>query len=59
LGVRIAPTFRSGIEDEKLAALAEINIMGANQEEHHRIKTFVQEYEEFLKLHGFNAGNFG
>lgn len=24
-----------------------------NQDEHHKKKTFTQEYEEFLKLHGF------
>jgi|SRR3972149_704264 len=26
----------------------------ANQEEHHRKKTFTQEYEEFLSAHGFS-----
>lgn len=31
----------------------------ANQEEHHRKKTFHQEYEEFLKVHGFGTSNFG
>lgn len=25
-----------------------------NQEKHHKIKTFSQEYEEFLSIHGFN-----
>jgi len=30
-----------------------------NQEEHHKKKTFVQEYDEFLKLHGFDKNNFG
>ncbi|MGQ0828417.1 MAG: IS200/IS605 family transposase [Bacteroidota bacterium] len=25
-----------------------------NQEEHHKKKTFIQEYEEFLKLHSFS-----
>ena len=25
----------------------------ANQEEHHRIKTFQEEYEEFIKNYGF------
>jgi len=29
-----------------------------NQEEHHKKKSFMQEYDEFLKLHGFE-GNFG
>ena len=27
-----------------------------NQEEHHKKKTFAQEYDEFLKIHGFNKG---
>ena len=31
----------------------------AKQEEHHRTKTFAQEYDEFLKAHGFSASNFG
>jgi REP element-mobilizing transposase RayT len=31
----------------------------ANQEEHHRKKTFMQEYNEFLKAHGFNKDEFG
>ncbi len=26
----------------------------ANQEEHHKKKTFEQEYDEFMKLHGFH-----
>ena len=30
-----------------------------NQEEHHKKKTFMQEYEEFLKLHGFMRNDFG
>ena len=30
-----------------------------NQEEHHKKKTFMQEYEEFLKLHGFKRSDFG
>jgi len=30
-----------------------------NQEEHHKKKTFTQEYDEFLKLHEFNQNNFG
>jgi REP element-mobilizing transposase RayT len=30
-----------------------------NQEEHHKKKTFSQEYDEFLKLHGFNRSDFG
>jgi putative transposase len=31
----------------------------ANQEEHHRKKTFIQEYNEFLKTHGFSNEDFG
>lgn len=31
----------------------------ANQEEHHRKKTFEQEYIEFLAAHGFKASDFG
>jgi len=31
----------------------------AAQEEHHKKKTFEQEYDEFLKLHEFNKRNFG
>lgn len=30
-----------------------------NQEEHHKKKSFSQEYEEFLKFHGFDKNNFG
>jgi len=30
-----------------------------NQEEHHKKKTFGQEYDEFLKLHGFDNIEFG
>jgi REP element-mobilizing transposase RayT len=30
-----------------------------NQEEHHKKKTFLQEYEDFLKAHGFNRSDFG
>ena len=30
-----------------------------NQEEHHKKKTFNQEYNEFLKLHGFSNKSFG
>ncbi len=31
----------------------------ANQEEHHRKKTFAEEYEEFLSAHGFSKSYFG
>ena len=30
-----------------------------NQEEHHKKQTFTQEYESFLKLHGFERRDFG
>ena len=30
-----------------------------NQEEHHKKQTFTQEYESFLKLHGFERSDFG
>ena len=30
-----------------------------NQEEHHKQKTFMQEYEEFLVVHDFNKNYFG
>jgi putative transposase len=30
-----------------------------NQEEHHKKKTFAQEYDEFLKFLGFDKSNFG
>jgi REP element-mobilizing transposase RayT len=30
-----------------------------NQEEHHRKKTFTEEYELFLAEHGFNKNDFG
>ena len=30
-----------------------------NQEEHHTKKTFTEEYNDFLKAHGFNKNNFG
>ena len=26
----------------------------ANQKQHHSIKTFAQEFEEFIRIHGFN-----
>ncbi|MCW3127602.1 MAG: hypothetical protein JWO03_3260 [Bacteroidetes bacterium] len=30
-----------------------------NQEEHHRKKTFAEEYDDFLKVHGFEQKKFG
>ncbi|MGQ3683624.1 MAG: IS200/IS605 family transposase [Candidatus Loosdrechtia sp.] len=31
----------------------------ANQDEHHKKKTFAQEYDEFLKLHGLSKNGLG
>jgi REP element-mobilizing transposase RayT len=31
----------------------------ANQGEHHKVKTFAQEYDEFIKIHGFERKDFG
>ena len=31
----------------------------ASQEEHHKTKTFAQEYDDFLKVHGFDRADFG
>jgi REP-associated tyrosine transposase len=31
----------------------------ASQEAHHQKKTFMQEYEEFLLMHGFSRSDFG
>ncbi len=41
------------------SAIQNVRAYITNQEEHHKKKTFAQEYDEFLKLHGFNASNFG
>ncbi len=30
-----------------------------NQEEHHKKKTFMEEYNDFLKVHGFSRNDFG
>ena len=30
-----------------------------NQEEHHKKKTFLEEYNDFLKVHGFDKKDFG
>jgi REP element-mobilizing transposase RayT len=30
-----------------------------NQQEHHKKRTFAQEYEDFLKIHGFERKDFG
>ncbi len=41
------------------SAISKVTQYIANQEDHHRIKTFAQEYETFLTAHGFGASNFG
>ena len=41
------------------SALDRVRAYIANQEEHHKTKTFAQEYDEFLKAHGFSASDFG
>ena len=41
------------------SAIAKVRAYIANQEEHHKKKTFIQEYEEFLKVHGFKRSDFG
>ncbi|MEJ7673548.1 MAG: hypothetical protein WKF59_12785 [Chitinophagaceae bacterium] len=30
-----------------------------NQDEHHKKKTFTEEYKEFLSIHGFSRSDFG
>lgn len=30
-----------------------------NQDDHHKKKSFMQEYDDFLKLHGFTKNDFG
>lgn len=41
------------------SALDKVRQYILNQEEHHKKMTFAQEYEKFLRLHGFNKDNFG
>ena len=41
------------------SAIAKVRQYIENQEEHHRKKTFAQEYEEFLSVHGFSRSDFG
>ncbi len=36
------------------SAIGKVQQYIANQEEHHKKKTFTQEYEEFLRIHGFS-----
>lgn len=41
------------------SAIDKVRAYISNQQEHHRKKTFDQEYQEFLNAHGFVASNFG
>lgn len=41
------------------SGLVKVRAYIANQEEHHKKKTFTQEYDEFLKVHGFKRSDFG
>ena len=41
------------------SAIIKVRQYIGNQEEHHKKKTFMQEYEEFLVVHGFNKNHFG
>ena len=41
------------------SAISKVREYIANQEMHHQKKTFSQEYEGFLKAHGFSASPFG
>lgn len=41
------------------SGMAKVRQYIANQEVHHKVKTFAEEYEEFLKVHGFGTSNFG
>jgi len=41
------------------SAIVKVREYIANQEQHHLKKTFAQEYDEFLKAHGFERSDFG
>ena len=41
------------------SAIQKVRDYIARQEEHHKKKSFSQEYDEFLKIHGFSKSNFG
>ena len=41
------------------SAIVKVQNYIATQEEHHKIKTFSEEYEEFLIAHGFKANSLG
>lgn len=41
------------------SGIAKVRQYILNQEEHHKTKTFLEEYDDFLKIHGFNKNDFG
>jgi len=41
------------------SAISKVRNYIAKQEEHHRKKTFAQEYDEFLAAHGLSRNDFG
>lgn len=41
------------------SAIEKVKQYIANQEEHHKQKTFTEEYDEFLMAHGFEKSSFG
>ncbi len=41
------------------SAIGKVQQYIANQEEHHRKKTFTEEYDEFLLAHNFSRSDFG
>jgi REP element-mobilizing transposase RayT len=38
------------------SGISKVRTYIANQEEHHKKRSFAEEYEEFLKIHGLSAG---
>jgi len=41
------------------SAIEKVKQYIANQEEHHKKKTFTEEYNEFIEAHGFELRSFG
>jgi REP element-mobilizing transposase RayT len=41
------------------SGIDKVRLYIANQEEHHKVKTFSQEYDDFLKVHGLERQAFG
>jgi REP-associated tyrosine transposase len=41
------------------SAIDKVRSYISNQEEHHRKKSFAQEYDDFLAVYGFSAQHFG